>query len=179
MLDDWLVTTLRQVKSKAAVQAALPVLHSHNHHLQLLNLLKDSKLQAKAAWLLQHAVENRPEAFQVHVDYFLEQLEYTTHPAVARSLLRSLLLLDLTPKQCHWALNLALAYLEDTEQTVAVKVFSLKLLQKHHEKLGTQIDLVLSLIAEQWPTASAGFKSAARHFLKIADTKYTDKRLDR
>jgi hypothetical protein len=120
-----------------------------------------------AAGPLHDAVRRYPHLLSPHVRRFLIQLDKTgNYPAMTRNILRILQLVTVPKSLQGRAVNTGLRILEDTEELVAAKVFAMTMLAniaKAHPGLKSEIRAV---IENQYPYASAAYKSRARRVLK-------------
>lgn len=158
-----LVEILPRVKSKASVEELARKCLSAESVQELMDLLRHPKLAAKAAWVLSHILDQKPALGQKHESWLLQCLETTTQSAVARFALRHLQKANISAKHRNYAVELALAYLEDPAQLVAPKAFAMRLAWRYASP--AQKSKVVALIRAQLPEASPGFLSCARKIL--------------
>lgn len=154
---------LPEIKSKASVTELARQSLSAESVQELMRLLSHPKLAAKAAWVLSHILDKKPALGQKHELWLLQCLETTTHSAVARFALRYLQSARISPQNRQYALEIALAYLEDPAQPVAPKAFAMRVAWRFAPT--AQKNHIVKLIQAQLPHASPGFKSSARKIL--------------
>jgi hypothetical protein len=125
------------------------------------------RVTQRAAWPLSYCVERHPGLVTPHLKRLLDFLDKPgLHDAVKRNTLRLLQYVDL-PKRLHGRVaDLCFQYLQSKREPIAVKAFSLTVLQRIVEvqpELGTELKII---IEDQLPYASPAFRSRARKVLK-------------
>lgn len=125
------------------------------------------RVTQRAAWPLSYCVERHPSLVIPHLKRLLEFLNKPgIHDAVKRNTLRLLQYCEL-PKRLHGRVaDLCFQYLQSKREPIAVKAFSLTVLQRIVEvqpELGTELKII---IEDQLPYASPAFRSRAMKVLK-------------
>jgi hypothetical protein len=125
------------------------------------------RITQRAAWPLSYCVRRHPGLIQPYFKSLLDNLERKDiHVAVTRNTLR--LLQDVTiPKKFHGrVMSICFDLLQSPDTAIAVKAFSLTVLQHlsiEYPDIRQELRLI---IEEQWEQASAAFRSRARKVLK-------------
>lgn len=125
------------------------------------------RVTQRAAWPLSYCVEHHPELVKPHLKPLLDFLNKPgIHDAVKRNTLRLLQYSEL-PKRLHGRVaDLCFQYLQSKREPIAVKAFSLTVLQRIVEvqpELGSELKII---IEDQLPYASPAFRSRAMKVLK-------------
>ena len=125
------------------------------------------RITQRAAWPLSYCVRRHPELIQPYFKPLLDNLErQDIHVAVIRNTLR--LLQDVTiPKKFHGrVMSICFDFIQSPDTPIAVKAFSLTVLQHlsvEYPDIRPELRLI---IGEQWERATAAFRSRARRVLK-------------
>lgn len=165
-----------------SIRAALEKEHSKNQTLKIVKnigadparfaeliaifLAGPYRITQRAAWPLSYCVEAHPELVVPHLSKLLAVMGQPDAPdAARRNIVRLLQFIDI-PRRYHGkAATYCFALLADTQQPVAIRVFSMQVLanlSKYQPELQHELRL---LIEDQLPFASAGFKARARTIL--------------
>ena len=125
------------------------------------------RVTQRAAWPLSYCVERYPGLVKPHLKRLLDFLDKPgIHDAVKRNTLRLLQYIEL-PKRLHGRVaDLCFQYLQSKREPIAVKAFSLTVLQHIVEvepELGAELKII---IEDQLPYASPAFRSRALKVLK-------------
>lgn len=120
----------------------------------------------RAAWPLSNCVEQYPGLVRKHLKKIIENLHTPgLHNAVKRNTVRLLQHIEI-PKPLHGrVMNTCFGYVADPKEAVAVKAFSLTILQRlamHYPEIIPEIKL---LIEEQMQDQTPAFKSRAKQAL--------------
>jgi hypothetical protein len=122
----------------------------------------DSKLAARAAWVVSHCVEAHPGWLAPHLPRLLDCIENAgTHAAVLRHTFRILQTAPISGEQEGRVLSLALAALGGAVP-VAVKAYAMTVIKRLANGYPEILSEVELLIAEQSPGASPAFHARAR-----------------
>jgi hypothetical protein len=125
------------------------------------------RITQRAAWPLSYCVRRHPELIQPYFKPLLDNLSRKDiHVAVIRNTLR--LLQDTPiPKKYHGrVMSLCFDLIQTHDTPIAVKAFSLTVLQnlsKEYPDIAAELRLI---IEEQWERATPAFRSRARKILK-------------
>lgn len=126
------------------------------------------RITQRAAWPMSYCVRAHPELIKPYFKLLLDNLaRKDLHVAVARNTLR--LLQDVTiPKKFQGrVMNACFHYLQSPESPIALKAFSLTVLEhlaKDYPEIMPELRLI---IEEQWDQATPAIRSRARKILSI------------
>jgi hypothetical protein len=121
----------------------------------------------RSAWPVSYCVEKHPQLFHKHYAKLIRNLKNPgLHDAVKRNSVR-LLQYVIIPEKFHGELmNLCFKYISSPAEAVAVKAFSLTVLQKlakQYPEIKNELKLV---IEERWDHETAAFKARAKNILQ-------------
>ena len=143
--------------------------NSQRNFDELFNLFLNSeyRVNQRAAWPLSNCVIARPSFISKHFAKLLNNLQRPhLHDSVKRNTVRLLQYIDI-PKKFHGkVMDICFRYVSSADEPVAVKAFSLSILQnlsKQYPEIKNEIRLI---IEERWQHETAAFHSRARKFLK-------------
>jgi len=132
-----------------------------------LFLNSEYRINQRAAWPLSYCVIDKPGFISKHFSKLLKNLHKPgIHDSVKRNTVRLLQHIDI-PKKFHGEImDICFRYISSPDEAVAIKAFSLSILQnlcEHYPEIKNEIRLA---IEERWPYETAAFRSRARKFLK-------------
>lgn len=132
-----------------------------------LFLNDEYRVVQRAAWPLSYCTEENPQLIKKHLGKLIKNLKRPNlHDAVKRNTVRLLQNISV-PKRLHGELmSLCFEYISSPDEAVAIKVFSLTILQnfsRQYPEIKNELKLI---IEEQWEHESAAFKSRAKKILK-------------
>lgn len=124
----------------------------------------------RAAWPLSICVSLHPHLADKHLSDIAHNLEKPgLHNAVKRNTVRLFQYVSI-PETLHGlVMNRCFEYVADPKEAVAVKAFSLTILQHLAKQYPEIIPEIKLLIAEQLPTQTAAFRSRAKQALSAFD----------
>jgi len=135
----------------------------------LFNLFLNDEYRVvqRASWPLSYAVIAHPEMIKKHFKNLLENLKKPgIHNAVKRNTVRLLQDIEI-PKRFHGqVMDLCFSYIMSPSEPVAVKAFSLSILQNLATQYPDIVPEIRLVIEEQLPHQTAAFKSRANAFLE-------------
>ena len=136
---------------------------------QLFDLFLNDEYRVvqRAAWPLSYAVVAHPQFIQKHFSKLLKNLQKDgIHNAVKRNTVR--LLQDVTiPKRFHGTvMNLCFDYLNSPQTEVAIKAFSLTVLNNLSRQYPEIIPELRTIIEDRWNYETPAFHSRAKKILK-------------
>ena len=139
----------------------------HFDSLIEMMVIGPTHLASRASWIMSMMIEKQPARFQPYLKTIIQQLgKPGLSMPVKRHILRSLQFVDI-PKRYHARLiNQCFAFLQHTNEPIAVKVFAMTVLAnitKHMPELRNELIIVLE---DQLPYASAGYRSRASKILR-------------
>jgi hypothetical protein len=160
------------VKEHSKVQAQKIVTYIGNSPTRFKDLVTiflagPYRVTQRAAWPLAICVEHHPKLVAPHLVSLLKQLEKPgIHDAVKRNTIRLLQHIEI-PKSLHGRVaDLCFRYLSNNEENIAVRVFSMSVLEvitQERPELKRELQLI---IEDHLPFASPGYLSRARKVLK-------------
>lgn len=132
------------------------------------------RVTQRSAWPLGICIERHPALLKPHVKKILDHLSYpNVHDAAKRNTMRLLQFVDI-PKRFHGrVVQTCFDFLQSKHEPVAVKVFSMSVLANiimDQPELRQELIIVLE---DQFPYASAAFRSRARKILKALKSNGT------
>jgi hypothetical protein len=125
------------------------------------------RVTQRAAWPMSYCVHDHPELIQPYFSPLLKNLaKKNLHDAVIRNTVRLLQDVDV-PKKFHGKLmNICFDFILSNETAVAIKVFSLTILQNLSKFYPEIIPEIKLIIEERWEHETAAFRSRAGKILK-------------
>jgi hypothetical protein len=132
-----------------------------------LFLHDEYRVVQRAGWPLSNAVMDHPHFIQKHFSKLLKNLKKPNpHDAVKRNTVRLLQGIDI-PKKFHGqVMNLCFDYINSPGEAVAVKAFSLAILENLSKEYPEIKPELKTIIEDRWNYESAAFHSRARKILK-------------
>ena len=127
---------------------------------------EEAPLPQRSAWLLIVANDKYPELLKPYLKLFIDTVQTFKVPTVKRGMLQVLSLHKIPEKQQGKLLNISFGYVLSSDETLAVKVFSLQCIgniAKEHPEI---IPELKAAIEDQLPKTTAGFHARARLVLK-------------
>jgi hypothetical protein len=132
-----------------------------------LFLNDEYRVTQRAAWPLSYAVKNHPELIRKHLGKLIKNLEKKgLHDSVKRNSVRILRDLAIPERYHGQVMNTCFRFIESLDEAVAIKAFSLIILEKllpQYPDIKNELKLI---IEERWEHESAAFKSRAKKILK-------------
>jgi len=121
----------------------------------------------RAGWPLSYCVERHPELIKPYFKQIMDRLQKPAgHNAVYRNIVRLLQVVEI-PKRYHGqVMNTCFAFIASNDTEVAIKAFSLTILEnlsKDYPDIKPELKLI---IEERWPYETAAFRSRAKKILK-------------
>ncbi len=158
----------RSVKTiKAAAAIAIKDEKAFAELVKIMMDGKDEALAFLAAWTISHAAEKNKTIAVAYMPQFLEKIQNTKAEGIMRSIVKVWELIKI-PKECQWEVaDICFNFLKSNTAPVAVKAFSISVLQHLMNDLPELKNEVVFELEKQLPHASAGFKVRAIGFLKI------------
>lgn len=135
--------------------------------LMALFLEGEYRITQRAAWPLSYCVREHPELIRPYFKDLLENLEKTgLHVAVVRNTMRLLQDVDI-PKKYHGRVMITcFDNIQAPTTPIAVKAFSLTVLQQLSATYPEILPEIKMIIEEQWDQAPPAFRSRAKKILK-------------
>jgi hypothetical protein len=143
--------------------------NSQQRFTELFNLFLNSeyRVNQRAAWPLSYCVIDHPELISPHLVKLVKNLHKPgIHDSIKRNTVRILQHIDI-PKKFHGEIiDICFRYISSAHEPVAVKAFSLTILQNLSQQYPEIKNEVKLIIEERWPHESAAFRNRARKFMK-------------
>jgi hypothetical protein len=127
------------------------------------------RITQRAAWPMSYCVRNHPSLIKPYFKLLLDNLSKNgIHDAVLRNTVRLLQDVEI-PKKFHGrVMNICFDFIQSNETAVAIKAFSLTILQNLSKQYPEIIPELKLIIEERWEHETAAFRSRAKRFLKAA-----------
>lgn len=136
---------------------------------ELFNLFLNSEFRVnqRAAWPISYCVINYPKLISRHFSRLIRNLHKPIlHDSIKRNTVRLLQHIDIPEKFHGEIMDLCFHYISSPTEAVAIKAFSLSILQnlsKQYPEIRNEVKLI---IEERWEYETAAFRSRAKKFLK-------------
>jgi hypothetical protein len=158
----------RSVKTiKAAAAIAIKDEKAFAELVKIMMDGKDEALAFLAAWTISHVAEKNKTIAVAYMPQFLEKIQSTKAEGITRSIVKVWELIQI-PKEYHWEVaDICFNFLKSNTAPIAVKAFSISVLQHLIKDLPELKNEVVFELEKQLPHASAGFKVRAIGFLKM------------
>ena len=132
-----------------------------------LFLTDEYRVVQRAAWPISYCVEDHPEFVKKHFAKVLKALEKPgVHDSVKRNSIRFLQYIDI-PKRFHGqVMDICFRFFSSPTEAVAIKAFSITVLQKLAKLYPEIINEIKLIIEERWDYETPAFKARARKLLK-------------
>lgn len=160
--------------SKSNTDAVVAYIGQDPHRFEQLTklLLSGSRQEAqRAAWPFFNCTESFPAMILPYLDSLVSKLkDATSHPAVKRSILRSLQFVEIPKHLQGPLLDICFDTLTNSKSPVAIKAFAMTVaynIGRHEQSLLHELSI---LIEDQMPYASPGFRSRGNRILKAIKT---------
>jgi len=142
---------------------------------QLMKLFFEGEYRVtqRAAWPMSNAVQKNPQLITPYVGKLINKLANPKEgDAVIRNIVRLLQSVEI-PKRYHGKLmTLCFDFIQSNETAIAIKAFSLSILQNFAKQYPEIVPEVKTIIEERWDLETAAFRSRARNFLKAQGTRH-------
>lgn len=123
-----------------------------------------------AGWVLHHVSDLEPETIIPFIADLIERLENPAHDAVKRGVIRALVPIEIPEEQLGQVADICFRFLEDINETIAVKVHSMTVLWKICRVFPELSNELIMQIENQLPTGSAGFKNRGQKIIQALRT---------
>lgn len=135
--------------------------------LMKLFLEGEYRVAQRSGWPLSICVEKHPELMKPYFKKILDYLDKPgTHEAVTRNIVRLLQYVDIPKRYQGRAMNACFEFISTPGTPIAVKAFSLTVLE-HLAEIYPEIKPELKVIIEErWDHETAAFRSRARKIMK-------------
>ncbi len=125
------------------------------------------RLTQRAAWPMSYCVRKHPGLIRPYFKRLLDNLNKKgLHDAIRRNTVRLLQDVDI-PKQFHGrVMNLCFDFIASNDTAVAIKAFSLTILENLSKQYPDIIPELKLIIEERWEHETAAFRTRARKIMK-------------
>lgn len=132
-----------------------------------LFLHDEYRVVQRAAWPVSYCVSNHPRLIKKHFASLIKNVKKQgIHDAVKRNTVRLLQAVDIPEKYHGEIMDLCFRYIASPDEPVAIKAFSLTILE-HFSRLYPEIKNELKVVIEErWDYETAAFRSRAKKILK-------------
>ena len=167
--------TILSEHSKSQTESIVRWVGDSQHRFdELFHLFLNDRYRVvqRAAWPLSYCVIKHPVLIKKHFKFLLNNLHKPgIHNAVKRNTVRLLQHVEI-PKQFRGeVMNLCFSYVASPTEAVAVKAFSLTILQKLAELYPEIKPEIVLIIEERWEHETPAFKVRVGKFLKGTEAK--------
>jgi hypothetical protein len=132
-----------------------------------LFLTDEYRVVQRAAWPVSYCVEAHPPFIKKHfATLFKSWTNSAVHPAVKRNTVRLLQYVTIPKKYQGLVMDTCFRFMADVNEAIAVKAFSITVLENLSELYPEIIPEIKTIIEERWPHETPAFHSRARLFLK-------------
>jgi hypothetical protein len=132
-----------------------------------LFLHDEYRVVQRAAWPVSYCVEAHPEFIKKHFAKLIKNLSRKgIHDAVKRNTVRLLQYVSIPEKFHGQVMDLCFRYITSPAEAVAVKAFSITVLQNLAKQYPEIINELKLVIEERWDYETVAFKTRAKNLLK-------------
>jgi len=121
----------------------------------------------KLAWIIGTLVDSQPQLIIPHVSTLLKKIQNPCHAAVKRNVMRALDKINIPEENLGLAADIAFGLLDDSTETVAVRVFAMSILLKICLLEPDLSPELATMLEYHIPHESSGFKSRANKIINI------------
>ena len=165
--------TLLDERSKAQCNKIVAYIgNNKDRFAELMKLFFEGEYRVtqRAAWPMSYCVRKHP---QLITPYFKKLIDKLSNPgegdSVIRNSVRLLQSVDIPEKYHGKLMTVCFNFLQSTESAVAIKAFSMTILQNLSKQYPEIIPEIKTIIEERWSHETAAFRSRAKNFLKSID----------
>jgi hypothetical protein len=125
------------------------------------------RVTQRAAWPMSYCVEEHPELIKPYFKKLISNLHKPgLHDSVPRNTVRLLQYVEVPEKFHGQVMDICFRYISSPTEAVAIKAFSLTVLQNLAKKYPEIINEIKLVIDERWEYETAAFTSRAKKLLK-------------
>src|SRR4030095_10564642 len=125
------------------------------------------RVTQRAAWPMSYCVRNHPELIDPYFKKLIDKLgKPGENDAVIRNIVRLLQDVEIPEKFRGQVMTLCFNFIQSNETAVAIKAFSLTILNNLSKKYPEIIPEIKTIIEERWNYETAASKSRAKMFLQ-------------
>lgn len=136
---------------------------------ELFNLFLNDEYRVvqRAGWPISYCIEDHPQLIRKHFAKLLKNVEKKgIHEAVKRNTVRLLQYTDIPVRYHGQVMDLCFRYISSPTEPVAVKAFSITVLQNLAKQYPEIINEIKLIIEERWDHETIAFKTRAKKLLK-------------
>ena len=126
----------------------------------------DLRICQRSSWIVGHCAERFPELILPYLKEMIDKLEAAPHNAVRRNTVRILQDIELPEKLLGKVVDICFRLLDDPQEAIAVRVFSMGVLYNACLREPDLKDELRLVIEDHIGFGSAGFKSRGKKILK-------------
>jgi hypothetical protein len=132
---------------------------------------RDAHVSAMAAWCMGHVVIKNPDILSGHhQELFLEIASNTQSSSLKRNIMRAWQAAEIPGNIRFQVAELALAFLAAAKEDIAIKAFSITVLQHIVPYIPELKEEILFILERDMPHASAAYINRARQFMKATSS---------
>lgn len=143
--------------------------HSQKRFDELVHLFlhDEYRVTQRAGWPMSYIASAHPQLVNKHLTVLVETLrKQNLHNAVKRNIVRFLQEISIPEKLHGEVMDICFSFIMDPQEAVAVKAFSLTILEKMARDYPEIMNELKVVIEERWNYETAAFHSRARKILK-------------
>jgi hypothetical protein len=130
------------------------------------------RVTQRAAWPMSYCVRNHPQLIRPYFKKLLDNLQKKDlHDAVARNTVRLLQDVEIPEKYHGKLMGICFDFIQSNEIAVAIKAFSLTILQNLSEQYPDIIPELKLIIEQRWEHESAAFRTRAKKIWNANSSK--------
>lgn len=136
---------------------------------ELFNLFLNDEYRVvqRAGWPISYCIEDQPQLIRKHFARLLKNVEKKgIHEAVKRNTVRLLQYAEIPVRYHGQVMDLCFRYISSPAEPVAVKAFSITVLQNLAKQYPEIINEIRLIIEERWDYETIAFKTRAKKLLK-------------
>lgn len=126
----------------------------------------DKRLAQRAAWVMSHCVDKRPNLAHPYLSKMVKHLYHNNEDAIKRNVLRILQYIEIPEPLWGETLEKCFEYLESNNEAIAIRAFSMTVAYNISQKVPEIKPELKELIEEIIIFGSAGLKSRGNKLLK-------------
>ena len=127
----------------------------------------DYRLTQHAAWPMSYCIRKHPTLAKRYYKKFIDQLSAAnSHPAAKRNIVRLLQFVEVPKRFQGKSMDIYFRFISEPGETIAVKAFSLRILENLSEIYPEILPEVKAIIEARWEFETHAFHSSARKILK-------------
>jgi hypothetical protein len=141
---------------------------SKERFAELMKLFFESEYRVtqRAAWPMSYCVRNHPELIKPYFKKLIDNLiKKGVHDAVIRNSVRLLQDVEIPEKHHGKLMDICFGFIQSNETPVAIKAFSLTILEKLSKQYPDIISELKLIIEERWEHETAAFRSRAKKIM--------------